>query len=97
MLMAETMISAGIPRDKMFTHCGADWGSQPKDAMWNSAEAGVIQQVLLLLPMLLLLLLIFLLFLLLLVLLQQLLLMMVMMLPMLLTTSVEGTTGLVIL
>jgi hypothetical protein len=45
MLMAETMISAGIPRDKMFTHAGANWNLQPKDVHWNSAEAGVIQQV----------------------------------------------------
>jgi hypothetical protein len=47
MLMAETMIAAGIPRDKMFTHGGANWGTMPKDVKWNSAESAVIQQVLL--------------------------------------------------
>ena len=58
MLMAETMIAAGVPRDRMFTHGGADWGTMPKkqDQKWNSAEAAVIQQVLLLLLLLLLLL-----------------------------------------
>jgi membrane protein insertase Oxa1/YidC/SpoIIIJ len=29
----------------MFTHAGANWNLQPKDVQWNSAEAGVIQQV----------------------------------------------------
>jgi hypothetical protein len=28
---------------------GANWGTQPKHALWNTAEAGVIQQVMLLL------------------------------------------------
>jgi hypothetical protein len=44
MLMAETMISAGIPQEKLFTHAGANWGVQPKNRQWNTAEAGVIQQ-----------------------------------------------------
>jgi hypothetical protein len=34
--MAETMIAAGMPRDKLFTHAGANWGTMPKDVEWNS-------------------------------------------------------------
>ncbi len=50
--MAETMIAAGIPRDKLFTHAGANWGTMPKDVEWNTAESAVIDQVLLLLLLL---------------------------------------------
>jgi hypothetical protein len=50
--MAETMIAAGIPRDKLFTHAGANWGTMPEDVEWNTAESAVIDQVLLLLLLL---------------------------------------------
>ncbi len=50
--MAETMIAAGIPREKLFTHAGANWGTMPEDVEWNTAESAVIDQVLLLLLLL---------------------------------------------
>ena len=37
----------GLPRSKVFTHVGCDWGRQPRNmSLWNSPRAGVVSTAL---------------------------------------------------